>query len=168
VRAFSAAVSGQGVYDVTLLLSENRHARKGLRRFTVRAEGTPSCGTSTSSLGPAGTPAHKVTVPVLVKDGRLDLSFAASAGQTEISGISIAPSSGVLTTSGRVKPALTTTTATTDGVQRISTRTSSYTDRSGKVWSASAASPADTGWTSLRRRSPAPTTTRCTAPSTGA
>jgi hypothetical protein len=75
-------------------------------------------------------------VPVLVKDGRLDLSFAASAGQTEISGISIAPSSGVLTTSGRVKPALTTTTATTDGVQRISTRTSAYTDRSGKVWSA--------------------------------
>jgi hypothetical protein len=132
-------VARPGTYDVTLLLSENRPARKGLRRFSVQAEGVTALRDVDIFARASRNTAHRVTVPVHVRDGRLDLSFAASVGEAEVSAIQIAPSSTVLTAGkARTTAATTASTPSTDGVQRISTRTSSYTDRSGKVWSARA------------------------------
>jgi hypothetical protein len=78
-----------GHYTVRLHFAENYNTAVGQRIFSVNVEGTQINNLDVFSEAGGAHRALVKTVSVVVTDGQLNLSFAASVGQTMINGIEI-------------------------------------------------------------------------------
>lgn len=89
VTGFRTQVPAPGTYQVRLLTVENYWNAPGKRVFDVAAEGLPLRSGIDIFAAVGRGHAYDIVFPVRVTDGRIDLSFTASADHAIVSAIEV-------------------------------------------------------------------------------